>query len=110
MNYTCPVCGYARLRMPPEDFLICPSCGTEFEYTDSAMTHVALRDLWIARGAQWHSRVVARPFGWNGYLQLIQAGYSVPQFVVSLETQPNYTATIRENLQPDAYELVPEYA
>jgi hypothetical protein len=109
MNYTCPVCGYARLRRPPADFLICPSCGTEFEYTDSAMTHVALRELWIARGVQWHSHMVAPPFGWNGYLQLLEAGYSdsVPLFAVSLETQPNCTATVRETLIPERYELVP---
>ena len=45
--YTCPVCGYAALKYPPEDFTICPSCG---------------------------SRVIERPAGWDGLSQLQSAG------------------------------------
>ena len=41
--YTCPVCAYAALIYPPEDFTICPSCGTDFGYHDSNKTNAELR-------------------------------------------------------------------
>lgn len=63
--YTCPVCGYYGLRHPPQDYTICPSCGTEFGYTDFAAEHAELRRRWRASGMQWHSRVVPRPPNWN---------------------------------------------
>ena len=64
---TCPVCGYAGLRRPAEDFIICPSCGTEFGYHDTAVTHDQLRALWLRRGAVWSSSVVPEPVGWNAH-------------------------------------------
>ncbi len=50
MRYTCPVCGYACLPSPATDYTICPSCGTEFGYTDFTAGHAQLRAAWIAAG------------------------------------------------------------
>ncbi len=75
MTYTCPVCGYAKLKYPPQDYTICPSCGTEFGYKDFATTHEELRDRWIASGAHWHSQRIPPPADWNPFEQLVQAGY-----------------------------------
>ncbi len=72
--HTSPVCGYAALRYPPEDFTICPSCGTEFGYHDSNKTKAELREEWINRGLPWSSRAIERPAGWNGLRQLQSAG------------------------------------
>jgi hypothetical protein len=87
MNYPCPTCGYP-LDAPPEDSEICPSCGTQFGYSDSGRTYAQLRENWIRRGAPWHSRVHSAPPTWNPYLQLIRAGYryAVPfQVKISLQ-------------------------
>ena len=73
--HTCPVCGYADLKYPPEDFTICPSCGTEFGYHDSNKTHGELRAEWVKRGSPWSSRAIERPAGWNGLSQLQPAGF-----------------------------------
>lgn len=78
--YTCPVCGYPRLEEPPEEHTICPSCGTQFGYSDEgplskAVMHAELRRYWIAHSAEWTSMVIPKPSDWNGYNQIIQAGY-----------------------------------
>jgi hypothetical protein len=74
MTYPCPTCGYP-FQSPWEDSDICPSCGTQFGYSDSGRTYAELRESWIRRGAQWHSRVYPVPPAWNPWSQLIQAGY-----------------------------------
>jgi len=77
--HTCPVCGYNQLRYPPEDFTICPSCGTEFGYHDSRRTHWELRVQWVNEGALWHSRVINPPSPlWNGLKQLIDSRLPFP--------------------------------
>jgi rubredoxin len=65
MGYRCPVCGYDELPRPPDDYLICPSCGTEFGYDDFADTDLErqrrwneLRKLWFDRGMPWFSTIV----------------------------------------------------
>lgn len=73
--YTCPVCGYNRLRRPADDYLICPSCGTEFGYSDAGRSHAELRSDWIAQGMRWFSRATEPPVGWNAILQLERAGH-----------------------------------
>jgi hypothetical protein len=72
--YTCPVCGYDRLRRPPEDYLICPSCGTEFGYSDATASYRELRQRWLYSGARWYSQVTPEPPKWNAYQQLRRAG------------------------------------
>lgn len=68
--YTCPVCGYDSLRFPPDDYTICPSCGTKFSYSDITKTHSELRSEWLAQGANWQSTVIPAPVGWNAAQQL----------------------------------------
>ena len=65
MNYTCPVCAYNRLPEPPTDYLICPSCGTEFGYTDFNATHDQLFERWLENGMKWHSKAFSPPPNWN---------------------------------------------
>lgn len=65
MPYTCPVCGYPKLSYPPEDYEICPSCGTEFEYHDARRSHEALTAIWMSAGMTWHSRVIPKPDNWD---------------------------------------------
>jgi hypothetical protein len=64
--YMCPVCFFPEMSEPPTDFAICPSCGTEFGYSDAGRTWDELRDGWIERGKRWHSRVIPQPSGWKG--------------------------------------------
>src|SRR5271165_567594 len=83
--FICPVCGYSGLRRPPIDHIICPSCGTQFGYSDAGpapahMIHAALRKRWIERDARWHSRYTLAPRFWNAWRQLAEAGmaYDIP--------------------------------
>lgn len=62
--YTCPVCGYDELNSPPENFSICPSCGTEFGYDDHRKSHAKLRAEWIQNGLEWFDQPA--PYGWHG--------------------------------------------
>ena len=76
--HSCPVCGYKGLRHPPENHLICPSCGTQFGYSDvgskpKAEIWADLRLYWINNGKTWHSKVVPKPSLWNADKQLIDA-------------------------------------
>ncbi len=70
MKYQCPVCGYDQMTHPPEDFYICPSCGTEFENDDFEITYTQLRERWLESGAVWFSRATLKPRNWNPYVQL----------------------------------------
>jgi transcription initiation factor IIE alpha subunit len=53
--HICPVCDYAGLDGPPENWQICPQCGTEFGYDDATKTHQQLREEWERGGRQWWS-------------------------------------------------------
>lgn len=68
--YVCSVCSYQGLHAPPEDFLICPCCGTQFGYHDATRSHSQLRLLWVEKGAKWHSRAISGPPNWDARLQL----------------------------------------
>lgn len=70
MSYLCPVCGYNEMVRPPEDFYICPSCGTEFENDDFETTHFELRERWKANGMKWFSNYTPPPLYWNPEIQL----------------------------------------
>lgn len=70
MVYTCSVCGWPRLRLPPRDHQICPCCGTHFDYDDYGMTHAELREDWAAKGYPWFSRYTPAPDGWDAGAQL----------------------------------------
>ena len=77
MNYTCPVCGYNRLDLPPSDFNICPSCGTEFGYDDFEYSIGKLTNRWIGSGMQWWSDSIPAPEGWNPYVQLQRISFQI---------------------------------
>ena len=66
---TCPVCGY-RMEFPPEDYNICPCCGTEFGYDDAGTTHKNLRAKWTSLGMRWWSPNTVPPNAWNALAQL----------------------------------------
>lgn len=68
--YLCPVCGYDRLEDQPENFAICPSCGTEFGYDDAFASHAELRAKWLRSGALWWSTVDAHPENWDPQQQV----------------------------------------
>lgn len=70
MSYLCPVCGYNKMVRPPEDFYICPCCGTEFENDDFETTYAELRHKWQDRGMQWFSRNTPPPPYWSPEMQL----------------------------------------
>lgn len=52
-TWTCPVCHYPGLEDPPDDYSICPRCGTEFGVDDDELTHAQLKARWVANGAKW---------------------------------------------------------
>lgn len=87
MKHMCPVCGYADLKAAPQDYEICPSCGTEFGLDDSERTHEELRKAWIASGAHWFSDRTRPPSGWNATEQLADADM-LPYEVVSEAQTP----------------------
>ena len=89
-TYLCPVCGFNELLDPPEDYNICPSCGTEFGLHEWMHTYDELRARWLASGPRWHSLAWPRPENWNPYQQLMRITnpLSAPQgetIVVQLE-------------------------
>jgi hypothetical protein len=98
MNYTCPVCGYNELELPPADFTICPSCGMEFGYHDATASLEELRQRWIGRGAPWTSQTMPPPLAWNAWVQLwrVTNPERVPDSQVSdtrlVLTLPNHLA------------------
>ncbi len=97
MMSPCPTCGYP-LERPPSDSDICPSCGTQFGYSDSGRSYSQLREIWVRRGAPWHSRVHVPPRNWNPWWQLIQAGYeyAVPFQIELRGRQPGGTQQLIE--------------
>jgi hypothetical protein len=75
MNHRCPVCFFDHLSYPPEDYHICPCCGTEFENDDAEFTYEELRHQWILGGALWFYE--QPPAGWNAWKQLAACSYGV---------------------------------
>jgi hypothetical protein len=102
MKYPCPVCGY-RMDDLPQDYNICPSCGTEFGYHDAGRTYEELRQAWLKLGADWWSTVDEKPRGWNPYIQLFEAGLAYDIGA----TATNATATIGPKTQDIVTELSP---
>jgi hypothetical protein len=84
MPFTCPVCAYPSLQSPPENFSICPSCGTEFGFDDAGKSHEELRRQWITDGLQWFNDLVPRPLNWDAWKQLANGGYE--KYAPSLST------------------------
>jgi hypothetical protein len=95
--YPCPVCGFPNLPDPPVDmsYEICPSCGTEFGYTDFRRSHDELMSAWLRTGPRWFATWVAAPAEWNGRRQLIE--HKVPKASMNASAEPigQPTADIR---------------
>jgi hypothetical protein len=81
MNNMCPVCGFG-LDFPPEDFNICPCCGTEFGYDDASRSYSELRKRWLRDGALWWSQYLTPPLGWDPWEQ-INGLFERPDFYAS---------------------------
>jgi hypothetical protein len=77
-TYTCPVCGYPDLTLPPRtasgggSYEICPSCAFQFGVSDDdrGHTYAAWRDRWIAAGMPWDRDQSVPPEGWAPAEQL----------------------------------------
>ena len=73
----CPVCVYPHLTEPAcgksggGSYEICPSCGFQFgvDDDDKGIPFKAWRATWLAAGAKWSSKGIARPKGWDGAKQ-----------------------------------------
>jgi len=110
-GYLCPVCGYDKMKTPPEDYNICPSCGTEFGYEDFADTYQErqerweeLRFRWLSRGAPWFSPVTRAPANWNPYRQAISVAYH-------LRTESGHTSGVPVSMpKPHFLRLEPAFA
>src|SRR3954451_143592 len=70
----CPVCGYDRLTEPLR-WSFCPSCGTEFGYSDRGRSYDVLRASWLREGARWDSEVIPQPPNWDPIAQLRNINY-----------------------------------
>jgi hypothetical protein len=68
--FTCSVCFFDQMPDPPQDYNICPCCGTEFGNDDQDKTHEQLRIEWIASGAKWFYG--DPPPDWNVLAQLTE--------------------------------------
>jgi hypothetical protein len=75
MYFHCPVCFYNQMPYPPEDYHICPCCGTEFGNDDVEFGYDNLRINWIAAGAPWFFG--DPPRNWNAWAQLADANFGV---------------------------------
>ena len=105
--HMCPVCGYDQLRRPARDFIICPSCGTEFDYHDATTSHEELRARWLRRGAAWTSRVVQPPQGWNAYDQLVRARLISPQTTLNATSHVSGDLVFRIFVVGQSAKLIP---
>lgn len=75
MNYRCPVCFFAQMPYPPEDYDICPCCGTEFGNDDAEYSYDELRYRWLIGGALWFYG--QPPLGWSAARQLADAAFGL---------------------------------
>lgn len=89
MRFRCPVCLFSGLPYPPNDYHICPCCGTEFGNDDQELSHAQLRDMWVANGATWFFDQPTAD--WNPYMQLVLGGHpeAVPAFALKVNAEPD---------------------
>ncbi len=93
MTYRCPVCFFSEMPYPPQDYHICPCCGTEFGNDDVEYGYDELRYQWIIGGAQWFFD--QPPDGWSAAAQLAKVAFGVHTEVSEPLAPPNQ-ATIGE--------------
>ena len=92
ITFSCPVCFYDAVPYPPEDYHICPCCGTEFGNDDVEYTYAELRQKWAESGAHWFFG--QPPVGWNPWVQLASKSYGVNTESISI---PNTMQIGRED-------------
>jgi hypothetical protein len=80
--YTCSVCGFDRLEDPPNNYTICPSCGTEFEFDDVRTNRDELRRAWVESGYIWWSKLEQPPDDWNPKRQVEELLHPEVRFVI----------------------------
>jgi hypothetical protein len=51
------------------------SCGTEFGYDDTTISHEALRFEWLRGGGKWFDSSVSPPRYWDAWRQVMEAFY-----------------------------------
>jgi hypothetical protein len=75
--YSCPVCGYDRLKTDPRgvggySFVTCPCCMFEFGFDDLSVgeTYESYREKWIRDGMPWRATWCAAPPRWDAAEQL----------------------------------------
>jgi hypothetical protein len=81
MNFRCPVCFFDQMPYPPEDYHICPCCGTEFGNDDVEFGYDVLRNTWIDGGAHWFFG--QPPAHWNAWVQLAGMSFGTLTTTVS---------------------------
>jgi hypothetical protein len=90
-TFTCPVCGFTGMEIPPENHAICPCCGTHFAYDDVMHSYRELRNRWLKAGGHWFNIEVPHAFNdqrdWSAWKQLDAAGlpYDVPNPIEDLQ-------------------------
>lgn len=72
-TYSCPVCGFAKLKEPARSasggpsYEICPACGFQFGVSDDddEISYEEWRADWVERGMEWSSVGIAQPKTWE---------------------------------------------
>ncbi len=96
-QYLCPVCGYG-MQEPPENYNICPCCGTEFGVHDVNASIQDLRTSWLQGGCNWWSQSDSKPDNWNPYQQLAhlaEAAFAGQGIVSILKCNSNPPTTVK---------------
>jgi hypothetical protein len=96
--FSCPVCLFSEMPFPPQDYHICPCCGTEFGNDDLDLTYGELRDQWIRAGARWFFG--RPPLDWNPWVQLLHGSFGVETMSVA---QPTHADVWADGLQQLEY-------
>jgi hypothetical protein len=97
----CPVCGY-YMEEAPENYNVCPSCGTEFGLHDVNSSVPELQAAWLRSGEdgpRWWSRFDDPPPRWDPRKQFervfLNAGPISKEFIFSVELNPREDAPSR---------------
>lgn len=78
------------MQVPPVNYNICASCGTEFGLHDENASLEELRAAWMMTGPRWWSKTESQPNNWNPFLQLANLGMSVAS---SVSTTASFTSS-----------------
>jgi len=102
--FSCPVCLFSEMPYPPQDYHICPCCGTEFGNDDTDCTYDGLRDQWIFAGAPWFFGNA--PANWSPWAQLLAGSFGIETTVVATPTH----ADVQSDAPREASQVMYAYA